>query len=229
MTAAVRVLLCDSHSIFAESLAFVLSEAGYEVVAATDSAQEMLEILRQGSVDVCLLDSSCAPESILVELAALRAECRVEVVLLSGHRDPQVLSAAAAQGVRAFAFKDQHVADVVDTIARVHGGEAVDPRSRPARGPADRAEPPEPVGPPEPRGTAVGADLTSRERDVLCHLARGADTDSVARSLGITLETARSHIRNVLRKLGAHSRVEAAAAAVRRGLVDAESGEWLQP
>ena len=69
--------------------------------------------------------------------------------------------------------------------------------------------------------------LTPREREALGHLVLGADTKGVARAMGVTYATARSHIQMALTKLGVHSRVEAAAAALRLGLINPETGEWL--
>jgi DNA-binding NarL/FixJ family response regulator len=63
--------------------------------------------------------------------------------------------------------------------------------------------------------------LTPREREVLTLLAQGGDNDSIARVLVISPQTARTHIQNVLVKLGVHSRLEAAAVAIQNGLVDA--------
>ena len=69
--------------------------------------------------------------------------------------------------------------------------------------------------------------LTLREREVLCGLVQGDDTNKLARSMGIASATARCHIQNVLTKLGVHSRLEAATSAVRYGLVSPETGDWL--
>jgi DNA-binding NarL/FixJ family response regulator len=68
--------------------------------------------------------------------------------------------------------------------------------------------------------------LTPREREALCHLVRGLDTSQLARAMGISWATARSHVQSVLTKLGVHSRLEAATVAVRHGLVSG-TGEWL--
>jgi two-component system, NarL family, nitrate/nitrite response regulator NarL len=69
--------------------------------------------------------------------------------------------------------------------------------------------------------------LSQREREVLQRLVRGEDTSSLARSMGITRYTARSHIQSVLTKLGVHSRMEAATMAVRHQLVSPDDGRWL--
>jgi len=202
----VRLVVCDRHRIFAESLSLVLGDAGYDIVAVTDSPEEMLAVLWRTPVDVCLLGTGCAAPHVMAGLARRRVVAPdLAVVLLAGDADAEV-PATAKHGVRGIVHMDEHVADIVDAIARVHAGQVVGL-------PAEAARP--------------AADLTARERDVLCRLVRGADTEGVACALGVTAATARSHIRSILRKLGAHTRVQAAAAAVRRGLVDAETGDWL--
>jgi DNA-binding CsgD family transcriptional regulator len=65
----------------------------------------------------------------------------------------------------------------------------------------------------------VGSDLTSRELEVLQLLAEGVTTDALAERLYISKHTARSHVRNILAKLGAHSKLEAVAIAARSGIV----------
>ena len=62
---------------------------------------------------------------------------------------------------------------------------------------------------------------------MLSLLVVGEHTDGVAKTIGVTRATARTHIQSVFKKLGVHTRVEATATAIRLGLVDAETGEWL--
>jgi two-component system nitrate/nitrite response regulator NarL len=75
----------------------------------------------------------------------------------------------------------------------------------------------------------LAAYLTPREREVLSALVCGQDTKKVARSLGITATTARCHIQSLLTKMGAHSRLEVATTAVRFGIINPTTGEWLIP
>jgi DNA-binding NarL/FixJ family response regulator len=214
-----RLLLCDGHSLFVESLALVLDDAGYEVVAVTHSPAEALTALHRQPVDVCVLDASCAPPDLLDRLAQLPgAAAPPSVVLLFGAPDPALATAAAARGVSGFAYKDQRLTDIIDTIERVGRGQTVRPD------PLRRGQPAESVA--RRQAHRLAARLTPREREVLCRLVRGEDTSGVAGTLGVTLSTARSHIQSVLSKFGARSRVGAAAFAVRYGLVDPETGDW---
>lgn len=213
-----RVLVCDDHLVFAESLAMVFVDAGYQVTAVTRSIDEVLGVLRACPVDVCVLDVGLELGDRFERLAELRAAGpATHLVLLAGRRQRQLAPSALAAGVSGLVDKDQHVAAILDTVARVCAGDTV-------------------VGPPYqqlPQRGAVpelfrlAAFLTPRERQVLCRLVRGEHTAALARSMGITSATARCHVQNVLTKLGAHTRLEAVTAAVRCGLVDAETGDWL--
>jgi two-component system nitrate/nitrite response regulator NarL len=144
-----------------------------------------------------------------------------QFVLLTAGVDPALLSAARTAGIRGVADKRQPVTEMLQILERVIAGESV-------------IEPEAPVAPPATAfrrhandALRLGSFLTRREREVLCGLVRGDDTNKLARSMGIASATARCHIQNVLTKLGAHSRLEAATSAVRYGLVSPETGAWL--
>jgi two-component system, NarL family, nitrate/nitrite response regulator NarL len=200
---AMRLLLCDDHRVFAESLALVLDEAGYEIVAVTYSAEEALVSLRTQPVDVCIVDAGHAPVLLSNGPAGLPGVAPdVEVVVLSAPASRTGPAALDAR-IRGIVSTNQSISDIIETIERVGAGR------------------------PPPRSRPRPAQLTGREREALSLLVRGAHTDTVATAMGVTQATARSHIRSILAKLGAHTRVEAAATAVRLGLVDAETGEWL--
>jgi two-component system nitrate/nitrite response regulator NarL len=217
-----RLLLCDEHRVFAESLALVLSDAGFDLVAVTHSLPETLAALRAQPVDACVLHGGRTPASIAAQLAGVRAVApSVEIVLLSdisgADVDGTVARTAANHGVYRVMYKDQGIAEIIDAIGQVDGTAAAhEPRAVPARDVAV-----------QPSSRQSGTSFTERERQVLSLLVLGEPTDSVAMTIGVTRATARTHIQSVVKKLGAHTRVEATATAIRLGLVDAETGEWL--
>jgi two-component system nitrate/nitrite response regulator NarL len=212
-----RLLLCDAHRVFAESLAVVLTESGYHVVAITRTIDEALAALSREPVDVCVLDAGGSSPGVLDRLGELRAVAPGTGIVLLAESAAGLVPAAAA-GVDGFAYRNQHVADVIDTIERVHGGETVGPA-------VARRDPPAALD----DAHRLAALLTRREREVLCLLVQGEDSNGVARTMGVSWATARSHIQSALTKLGVHSRVEAAAVAVRYGLIDAVTGQWSLP
>lgn len=216
-----RILICDDHAVFAESFATVLCRAGYEVPAVTHSPDEALAALARHQVDIAVLDVRFPDGDILSRLPELRAAApATRTVLLTAETDPDLARSALAAGMRGVTHKGARVADICATLDRVYAGEVV-------TGPAPRV-----TGRTRPIGSSreaqrLASDLTPREREVLCQLVRGKDTRAVARSTGVTWSTARGHIQTVLTKLRVHSRLEAAAVAVRYGLVSGETGDWL--
>src|SRR5919197_5054144 len=154
-----RVLVCDDHKAFGESLALVLTDAGHQVVAVTHSPGEALAVLSRNSVDLCLLDLHYGDGSVLDRLEEVRAAAPdAALVLLSGYIDPEVVAAADAAGVRGFANKSQHVSDILAMIEDVAAGErVVGPMSPRAASPRRRSD-----------SHRLAEFLTRREREVLC-------------------------------------------------------------
>jgi two-component system nitrate/nitrite response regulator NarL len=221
-----RILICDDHVVFAESLAHLLTSVGHVVVGVTHHPDEAVSVLRRAQPDVCLLDVTFGADSVLYRLADIRnASPCTRVVLLSGQVDDGLVIAGRAAGVRGVANKCQPVDAILAIIDAVTSGNIVMPDAA-ALAPAAAS--------PSPARSAsdiarLAAYLTPREREVLGALVRGFDTTKSARTLTIAVATARCHVQSVLTKLGAHSRLEAATTAVRSGMVDPETGDWLGP
>jgi DNA-binding NarL/FixJ family response regulator len=217
-----RLLICDHHVVFAESLAHLLTARGYDVVGVTHHPDQLLQLLRREPVDVCLLDVVFGDDSIVDRLPALRtASPATHLVVLTAGLGAGLLNAARAAGISGVADKRQPVTEMLQVLDRVVAGESVIE--------ADRTPPPLDNSARRHGNDAqrLASFLTPREREVLCGLVRGDDTNKLARSMGIASTTARCHIQNVLTKLGAHSRLEAATSAVRHGMVSPETGDWL--
>jgi two-component system nitrate/nitrite response regulator NarL len=214
----VKVLICDDHAVFADSLAMVLGESGHDVVGVVYSPEAASRLLQSAPADVCLLDLQFPTGSVLESLPALvRAAPSTRFVVLSGSIDAELLEAALAAGVRGFAHKGQQAGEIVAMLARVHAGDVViDPTTGSPMRPRPRSE-----------AQRLAHYLTPREREVLTRLVRGENTATLARSMKITRSTARSHVQSVLTKLGVHSQREAVIAAARHGLVSVNTGEWL--
>ncbi|GAA4612657.1 LuxR C-terminal-related transcriptional regulator [Actinoallomurus liliacearum] len=215
-----RVLVCDDHAVFADSLAVVLREKGHDVVGVVYSPEAALRLLPGVRADVCLIDLRFPTGSVLGSLPELVAAAPdTRFVVLTGSADPGTVETGLAAGVRGFAHKGQQAGEIVDLLARVHAGEVVVDPEAAGRLPA------------RPRSEAqrLANYLTPREREVLTRLVRGENTAALARSMRITHSTARSHVQSVLTKLGVHSQREAVIIAARHGLVSVSTGEWLLP
>jgi two-component system nitrate/nitrite response regulator NarL len=199
-----KIVICDDHRLFADSLGALLSVRGHDIVAISDRPADAVRIVDTLDVDACVMDLSFRDEAIEVALDVIgQLGSKVELIVLTGHDDDHYRKACLDAGAAAFASKSSCGDDLVTLI---EGG--IDS--------ADNGAPrPDRPG----RGAAVYF-LTEREREVLDSLAEGHSTAVIAERLGVRAATARSHVQSVLMKLGVHSRVAAVAFAVERGLVD---------
>ena len=220
-----RLLIGDHQVVFAEALAHVLAARGKTIVGVAHDPADLPRMLCRQPVDICLLDVAFGTPDAIGRLTELRrAAPRSRFVLLAAEMDRALVVAAGAAGVRGIGDKRRPVAAIVDLLDRVYAGELVT-RADPPTG----TPPPDVVRRPVNDAQRLAGFLTPREREVLSALVRGDDTGKLARSLGIAAATARCHVQNVLTKLGAHSRLEAATSAVRYGMISPETGDWLNP
>ncbi len=203
--AATRVLVVDDHVMFAELLGEVLRGHDDIVVTAyVATGDEAVEAVARDAPDVVLLDY-CLPGEDGIAVAARLREVSPDIglIMLTGVGDDSVLSAALLAGCTGFVTKDRATSELVDAVRAVREGRsAIDPGAI-ARLATMRREP--------TAGDAGG--LTQREREVLILLAEGATTREISARLFISLNTTRNHVQRLIGKLGAHSRLEAVAAA----------------
>lgn len=207
----VRVLLVEDHDMVARGLEAALgSEDDIEVVGRAASADGGVARYAQLDPDVVVMDYRLPDGSGTDATRRIREKDPDAVVLLlTGFDDSGVVAAALDAGCSGFVTKDASIDNLAGAIRSVARGAAVFPAGQLARAlrPATR----------EPQ---VGADLTSREREVLTLLAEGASTDEIARLLFLSLHTVRNHVRNILAKLQARTKLEAVIVAARAGIVD---------
>ena len=206
-----RLVLCDDNRILCEALATGLEACGHEVVAIATSVADAIRVIATHDPDVCLLDLRFhgSPEG-LDALRVIRAQYpRTKVVVLSAVTDAETVTQALQAGAVGFLRKDQWVGQVADALRIVaDGGLVVSPAPRRSRRPPAVA----------PAGQPLG-ELSPRETEVLHRIVAGQDTVQMVREMGITTNTVQSYVKSVLAKLGAHTRLEAAALASQRGLL----------
>jgi DNA-binding NarL/FixJ family response regulator len=206
-----RILLCDDHTLYVEPVAAALQIRGYDAVVARSPA-EVLPLAAAEEPDLCLLDLHFPDGDGMQAIAALR-QCHptVPVLVLSASSEPREGFAAIRAGAAGVLRKDQPITAVFDAVEAVLTGR------RPATPP-----PPRPVDATTERDLVRSrlAQLTGRERDVLRRLVDGEDTVGIARALHIAASTARTHLQNVLLKLGVHSRLQAVAVVIGTDLAD---------
>lgn len=214
-----RYLLCDHHRLFVEPFAAALGRRGHEVIVVTDLAAAV-HAVRVHRPDVCVLDLVWPEGDSLEVLAEMRRalpSCRV--VMLSGSTNVRDATRAAAAGAVGFLRKDQPMSALFTALDRIAAGATVPPVPAPRR-----TEPDDEYA----RVRRAVAQLTDREREVLGRLVSAEDTVEIARALGVAASTARTHLQNVLLKLGVHNRLQAVALVVASG-VARELGADLPP
>ena len=213
-----RVMLVDDHRLITDMLSEVLADAdGVEVVGVARSGEEAIEMASRHKPDVILMDIEMEGiRGIDATRTIVQARPEARVVMLTGSGDQSTIVDAIESGAVGYLTKDQSlVDDVVDALRRAHEGEIMVPApmigriiSSLAARQRERTE-----------RQQLMDRLTPREREILHLLAEGADNKTIADRLVVSPHTVRTHVQNVLAKLGAHSKLEALTIAARRGLV----------
>lgn len=212
-TESYTVVVCDDHQLFAEAFGTVLASAGHTVKIAV-TPDQAVDFVRRASAHVLVIDYRFAKAGTGLDACRTVIEScpQTRILILTAGIPEDAVREAIAMGVCGFARKDQPVVHVLDAVQRVANGYAVIDPSLLQRAVVMEGSRPE---------HSLGKFLTQREIEVLQHLVAGKGTREIAASCYITYSTARTHIQSVLTKLGAHSRLEAAAFAVANGLVSA--------
>jgi DNA-binding NarL/FixJ family response regulator len=217
----ISVLLVDDHAVVRRGLlAFLESEPDVEVVGAAEGGMQALDLLdrldSQGRrPDVVVMDVQMRPIDGIESTRRIRARYDdVEVVVLTSYADDELVRGALDAGASGYVLKDADADEVAAALRAAHRGElhldaAVARRVMSSLGGASRDEAME--------------ELTPRELDVLRLVGTGRANKEIAGELDISERTARTHVSNILGKLGLTSRTQAALWAVREGLVDVDA------
>jgi two-component system, NarL family, nitrate/nitrite response regulator NarL len=216
-----KIVICDGHRVFADALASLLTGAGHEVTGSVIALEEAAELCQRTEADACIVDLRPARTGGRPDIGkAVRLAPCTAFIALSASADAAMLRQAAAAGAGGLALKGDDFGEflrvVSETVTNQERGAGPRPASQVALSRSARAA--LRTG----QGVAAGPSqfLTEREWEALGRLVRGESTAGIARAMGVRVSTARTHIDAVLSKLGAHSRLEAVAYAVREGLVD---------
>lgn len=207
----IRVLVVDDHAMVAQSVGRILADQpDFEVVGMAGDVAGAVAAATQARPDVVVMDYQLPDGDGVAATVRIREERPETVVLLlTGAGDEQLLVRAVEAGCAGFLTKQKAVTDLVAAIRVVASGDAWIP--------------PELITSLLPRlhrtQRGVGSDLTPRELDVLRLAAEGLANAGIGERLGLSVNTVRNHMQNAIGKLGAHSKLEAVAVAVREGIV----------
>ena len=201
-----KILICDRQLMFGEALAVALDARGYDVLAVITAVSDIRSAAGDCVPDICLLGLHTGQQ--LDGPGTVRAIMQrypgTKVLVLSEVTAPDTLPQLIRSGVAGLLHQDQSVAQIAEALDAIEAGRnVIDPG--PLRVPV--------------RDTSRLRELSPREREILARIVNGQSTKQMSCAMNITVDTVRTYVKNVLTKLGAHSRLQLAAIASRDGLL----------
>jgi two-component system, NarL family, response regulator len=201
----IRVLSVDDHPLLRDGVAALIgNQTDMVVIAEASNGREALEQFRRHHPDITLMDLEMPDMSGIDAMSAIRGEFPdARIIVLTTHSGDVQVARALKAGARAYLLKGLLRKELLETIRAVHAGhKRISPEIA-----AEIAE------------HATDDPLTPREVDVLRLVASGNANKIIAAELSLTEETVKSHIRNILSKLGANDRTHAVAIGLKRGII----------
>jgi two-component system nitrate/nitrite response regulator NarL len=211
---SLNILLVDDHTLFREGLEGLLSRRNINILAAVGTGQEGLRLAAELKPDVVLLDMRMPEMNGMDVLRQLRKNGFTNpIAMLTTSSDERDLVESLRSGAQGYLLKDMEPDQLVLALRDIVAGKTVvAPDLAPVLA---RVVQGDSITPAE---VSPFAKLTPRENEILSLLAEGQSNKVIARNLGISDGTVKLHVKSILRKLGIHSRVEAAVLAVEHGL-----------
>lgn len=199
-----KMVICDDHLLLLEALGLALTAKGHEVVALAETPEQAIEAVALHRPDVCLLDVNFPSGTSVGAIHRIRESSPdTKVVMLSAAADHAIVGRAIAEGASGYVGKEKPIVEIVEMLDRAARGQmAVEPSL------LQRALRPQ-KSTDDPLWSLQF--LTDREWQVMRCIMDGQTTEEMATTLGVQRSTARTHVQNLLTKLGVHSRLQAAA------------------
>ncbi|MEM9586143.1 MAG: response regulator transcription factor [Planctomycetota bacterium] len=211
----IKILIIDDHPAARDGLGHLLDDGSVQVDDSVGSGKEAFQTLDTRRPDVVLLDVRLNDTDGIQVLDQMRQQYpELPVVMISSYENPTYVARSAALGASEYLLKSDPIDRIRGAIRRVHqgnepGSESFLHRIRESM-----------IGAVDLKRVPNNLPLTAREIQVLRHIALGLSNKEIARSLEISVETVKEHVQNILRKLEAKDRTDAAVRAVRAGIVE---------
>ncbi len=210
----IKVLIADDHMLFRQGLISLMKtrEDLVEIVGEAETGEEAVRLAELLRPDIILMDIYMPDGNGLEAAQKIRASVpETAIVMLTSSELDEHLYEAVHAGVAGYLLKNLDADELFDLLSGIKRGEAAMTRAMAARLlkniASDRA------------ATSEGETLTDREIDVLKLVARGASNLQIAEELCITVNTVKTHIKNILAKLKLENRTQAATYAVMKGII----------
>lgn len=206
----IRIMLVDDHTMVRRGLAtFLLVFDDFKLVGEAENGANAIQICAEVLPDVILMDMVMPEMDGASATRAIRQKFpQVQVLALTSFKEGELIKSALEAGAIGYVLKDISADDLARAIRAAHAGRATLSPDVAQVIVRDASQPPEP-----------GLDLTERERAVLALMVEGLNNTQIAGRLTISPSTVKSHVSNILSKLGVSSRTEAVTLALRHGLV----------
>ena len=218
----IRILVADDHALFRQALRAVLGdEQDIELVGEASDGEAAVQMAMELAPDVVLMDvrmPKVAGIEATREISAVLPAAKI--VMLTVSDDEEDLFGAIKAGASGYLLKEVDPGEIADAVRQVHAGHSLLSPAVASKlvsefaAMSNRAD-----------ERAQRPNLTGREVEVLGLAADGLTNRQIGRRLGISENTVKNHIRNILEKLHFHSRMEAVLYAVREELIDLERGD----
>lgn len=208
----INVMVADDHPVVRAGIAAMLEGSDIRVIAEAGSGNQAIEQAVKCHPDVVILDVRMPDTDGLEAMERIvERSPRTKIVVLTGYDNSTYIARAVALGAAGFLMKGCSKEELVSAVQRAHTGLPPETDSIMGRVKNTMAR----------RRPTYDEEipLTNREVQVLRHVALGLSNREIGRSLDISIETVKEHVQNILRKLEAGDRTEAAVWAVKKGLV----------